>query len=75
MKKRAIGTIYVDDEANGSVSLSVAFTSDDALFRADALRDIAYEIDLAYNRAVADMHEDWKKMREKAQRKDDIQPT
>lgn len=52
MSRRAIGTLYVDDEGVGSITMRREFTSDDALYQADVLRDIVHDATQLYNTAV-----------------------
>lgn len=52
MSRRAIGTIYGDDDGNGDVVWRAEFSKDDQLYRADVLRDVMAVIIDEYNIAA-----------------------
>ena len=66
MGKRSIGTLKADvDAGEGDVELKPEFREEDALYRADVLQDVIFQLRLEYLTARDDMAREFREARAK----------
>jgi hypothetical protein len=66
MGKRSIGTLKADvDAGEGYVELKPEFREEDALYRADVLQDVIFQLRLEYLTARDDMAREFREARAK----------
>lgn len=62
-----VGSLTASKDAEGNLTLFPEFLAQEAIYRADVLRDLMHEITAAYQEAVRDMRKDWEEAKKAIQ--------